>query len=215
MRFLYRVRASWSLKHCAACVPVRLLHDSTSSANSLNAARLYSLQTYHKKLQGKPHEAGTCRRIELEAWRHLQAVKDDDVDNGNAEDLAELLTSWVYFSKHWENGMNGPHLTSSDRMETAPLMVPSATREKGIPRKKITSENVTLPPRANPLDEKSISDIPLLFGSPAYHREMQVVLFFLLILISLHFQCLFSLFLFCIALLGLLLLGLFIFCCFS
>lgn len=140
----------------ASCPLTELcFHCSSAASNSgLSSAstRLYSLRTHHKKQISRGDKA-QCRALELEAWRFLQQVPDSDVDNGSVVDLSELMASWVYFSKHWTNGMNGPLIHSNEVEPKAmeELDVPVVTRK--LSASKPAPECTALPPRSNPLDE--------------------------------------------------------------
>lgn len=127
-----------------------------SAAQRADPAYMYSLQVYHKKLFPNPKERTKCKNLEREAWRQLQQLRDEDVDAASAEHLAELLTCWVYFSKFWENGMNGPGSTGPEQRgasEMAAVNVPLVRRDNTPQPRKPMPPAEALPPRSNPLDE--------------------------------------------------------------
>lgn len=143
-----------------AVVPfARWCHQANKSSSISSAcSKLFSLKTYHKRLCDKPQERAKCRGLEREAWRELQTVTDEAMEASSAVELTELLTTWTYFSKYWENGMDGPSASTAhpdSQAPTPPLHVPPATRDTATPSRprRGTGENIALPPRANPLDE--------------------------------------------------------------
>lgn len=119
----------------------------------------FSLLDHHKRLCKNPHERWKCQEVEREAWAFLQQVSDEKIEDFSAFEVAELLSSWVYFSKFWENGMNGPFVASSIGPSSLPLqrdpslLVPLAKRDPIHERKHHVEDRIALPPRANPLDE--------------------------------------------------------------
>lgn len=131
---------------------------SPKRSRVLDASYAFSLQVHHKKLFQNPQEKSTCEKIQREAWVFLQNLSDEEIEACSALDVAELLASWVYFSKFWENGMNGPSVASAGSLnlssEREPLLhIPAAMRDVGTGQKRHMEDRSSLPPRGNPLDE--------------------------------------------------------------
>lgn len=118
---------------------------------------LYSLHVHHKSLNSNQNARHQRKRLEQEAWRCLQSIPDTQVAKLSTSDLAECLSTWVYFAKFWGNGMNGPSVnTCSDSLEEnqeedLKASVPLVSRQSKAGKRLIEANS--LPPRSNPLDE--------------------------------------------------------------
>lgn len=81
--------------------PVNAL--SHAAANCCRAAEIVAgLRHLHMNGHARPD------RLELQAWRELQYLKDEDVEFADGKSVSQLLNSWAYFSRFWAKGKDGP-----------------------------------------------------------------------------------------------------------
>ncbi|KPI90170.1 hypothetical protein ABL78_0688 [Leptomonas seymouri] len=142
--------------------------------------RLYSLQRYHIDSLRTHGTDDTARlRIVRDAWNILQSIPDQEADRLPTRDLAEIVQCYNYFSKFWENGMEGPakatasgadgtvsalNNTAEDASSSAAFDYPFAERSDidapttlgdcTTTQLDVETRDYMAPPRrANPLDE--------------------------------------------------------------
>ena len=94
--------------------------------------------------------------MQLQAWRELQLVKDEDVDHADGYAVSQMLTAWAYFSRFWEQGKDGP---------ANPLPLDPPTLPDDVP--------VVVKPRptAAPQDGSSNGDQPAVKGAGRFTRR--------------------------------------------
>lgn len=56
------------------------------------------------------HQTGQAgkKQIEITAWKELNTLSEEQINNAEGKAVALLLNSWAYFAKHWEKGKDGP-----------------------------------------------------------------------------------------------------------
>ena len=54
--------------------------------------------------------AADRKRLELEAWRELNSLSDEQITAAEGQSVALLLNSWAYFARFWEKGKDGPNI---------------------------------------------------------------------------------------------------------
>ena len=70
------------------------------------------------------HQTGQAGRkqLEMNAWKELNTLSEDQINNAEGKAVALLLNSWAYFAKHWERGKEGPlgAASSTEQQQQAP-----------------------------------------------------------------------------------------------
>lgn len=127
------------------CLPTSKLVSDFSYA--------FSLQANHKKLCLNFKERFKCQQIEIEGWRFLQNIKDEEIEACTPVEVAELLACWAYFSKFWENGMSGPNIGASAGSSVPSLELLPLKRDTAPGKRHRMEEGSGPPPRIDPLDE--------------------------------------------------------------
>ena len=100
-----------------AAAPVAIassLFASMRSNASETAARSLAIAKDVNKLKRAHQQANPTdrKRIELEAWQHLNTLTQEEIENCEGQGIALVLNSWSYFAKFWEHGQDGPHGTN-------------------------------------------------------------------------------------------------------
>lgn len=65
-----------------------------------------------KRLHQTGGSANTSKKqLEFTAWKELNTLSDDQINQAEGKVVALLLNSWAYFAKFWEKGKDGPYGT--------------------------------------------------------------------------------------------------------
>lgn len=140
--------------------------------------RLYSIRRFHKS-EAK-EKSTVCGSLEQQAWKLMQGVSDEQISTLSANDLIDLLSSWIYFSQFWDRGLDGPSVLAGSGGESGwvssstasssagasgaeakaelgevsyPLLVRGGGRSQTQSRSRCLDAAAAPPPRASPLDE--------------------------------------------------------------
>nr|CCC91045.1 conserved hypothetical protein [Trypanosoma congolense IL3000] len=138
-----------ALRRCTSHTVRRFKSTTVDTNASTEAAKaLFSMERYHRQ---SPNE-NERRQVERQAWEELMKLPDAAVEDASPSDIADILGSWCYFSKYWENGLQGPKQSEAAETDTLRVTIPLIDREKqrAYP---LSRADCTPPPRANPLDE--------------------------------------------------------------
>nr|CCC95485.1 unnamed protein product [Trypanosoma congolense IL3000] len=53
------------------------------------------------------------KQIELDAWKDLNSLTEEQINSADGKAVSLLLNSWAYFAKYWEKGAEGPATAST------------------------------------------------------------------------------------------------------
>mmetsp|Transcript_30556 Transcript_30556/g.35313 ORF Transcript_30556/g.35313 Transcript_30556/m.35313 type:complete len:161 (-) Transcript_30556:445-927(-) len=93
--------------------------SASSAASAADAAAsALDVATRVNKLK-RLHQTGGAanqgkKQLEYTAWKELNTLTEEQINNAEGKAVALLLNSWAYFAKFWEKGKDGPAGVASD-----------------------------------------------------------------------------------------------------
>ena len=95
---------------CAAKSPAADANAAAQGSALDIAMRVNKLKRLH---QTGGSANASKKQLEFTAWKELNTLSDDQINQAEGKVVALLLNSWAYFAKFWEKGKDGPYGTEN------------------------------------------------------------------------------------------------------
>ncbi|KAG5500510.1 hypothetical protein JKF63_03604 [Porcisia hertigi] len=91
--------------------PIPSVASSGSTTSSMGTESALDVAMRVNKMK-KAHQSGGAgankKGVEEEAWRALNSLTEDQINNAEGKAVSLLLNAWAYFAKFWAKGKDGP-----------------------------------------------------------------------------------------------------------